>query len=56
MTKIICLIAIISLLSGCDFIAPSVSKARTERRQARILEQQNQYLERIATALEKRGQ
>ena len=55
----ICMLTVIVLISGCSFIAPSVSKALTEKEQSEMLKQevallkeQNAKLERIAIALE----
>lgn len=46
-------LALALLLSSCEFVAPDVSKARTENRQYDELKKQNEILERIAKALEK---
>lgn len=41
------------LLTGCDVVAPNISKAQTEKAQLREAREQNKYYERIAIALER---
>lgn len=55
-------LAILILAAGCEFIAPSTSKALTEKEQVRLMEQQNELLReqnsalnRIADAIEAQG-
>lgn len=53
--KILYLMIIVVLLSGCEFIAPDTSKALSEIKQVELNERQIMVLERIATALEIRN-
>jgi len=39
-------------LGGCSFIAPNVSKAQSEEKQIKLLQEQNKALNRIADAIE----
>lgn len=48
----IILIVICLLISGCEFVAPDVSKALSETKQVELNERQVVALERIAKALE----
>ena len=53
--KKLLVVVLMLLVSGCDnpVLNPDTSKAISEKRQVEILESQNIYYERIATALEK---
>ena len=50
---LIAAIAVCVMLSGCDVVAPNISKAKTEKQQLKEIKTQNEYYERIANALEK---
>jgi len=39
-------------LGGCSVVAPSISKAQTEEKQLKVLQEQNKALNRIADAIE----
>ena len=48
------LLSLVGLLSGCEFIAPDVSKAQSELKQIEYDRRQAEALERIADYLEAR--
>mgnify|MGYP001564796016 CR=1 FL=1 len=47
------LVVLLLSLSGCSYVAPDISKALTEEKQAKIMERQVKALERIADCLER---
>lgn len=53
MKKVIMIASMVVLVSGCSFISPSRSKAQSEIKQVKLLEEQNVQLTRIADSLEK---
>ncbi|MEA3248284.1 MAG: hypothetical protein U9Q73_01115 [Nanoarchaeota archaeon] len=50
--KIISIIVICLMCSGCSVVAPGISKAQTEEKQLKELVKQTRALERIAEAIE----
>ena len=49
-----CVISLCVVCAGCDVLTPNVSKAQTEKKQLVESTRQNDLLERIAVALEKK--